>query len=99
MELTNEPKTSDYLKEHIEEVLEQVNTSGPMVITKNGEASAVVISYNEYKRIEDGKALKKFLDMRSKSAAEGKRIPIDEAFIDIKRHIEKFKERITENVK
>ncbi|MDL2267233.1 type II toxin-antitoxin system Phd/YefM family antitoxin [Desulfovibrio sp. OttesenSCG-928-G15] len=76
-----------YVKANSGKVLEQVNTSGPMVITQNGEASAVLMGVHDYERLTEGIALLKILSMSEKSIREGKGVPIAEAFASIRKTI------------
>ena len=80
-------KPISYVKANTGKVLEQVNTSGPMVITQNGEASAVLMGVKDYERLTEGIALLKILSLGEKSIQEGKGVPAEEAFARIRASI------------
>lgn len=94
MKLTKDIKPISYVKANTAKVVEQVNISGPMIITQNGEATAVLMGARDYEKLNESIALLKILTMSSK----GKRIPIDEAFKDIEESIVDIKKRIVEHV-
>lgn len=74
MRLSEDIKPISYVKANTGKVLEQVNTSGPMVITRNGEASAVLIGVKAHDKMRESLALLKILSMGSKGIEEGKGI-------------------------
>ena len=88
MRLSEDIKPISYVKANTGKVLEQVNTSGPMIITQNGEASAVLMGVKDYERLTEGIALLKILSMGEKSIQEGGGIPAEEAFARIRSRIE-----------
>ena len=73
-------KPISYVKANSGKVLEQVNTAGPMIITQNGEAAAVLMGVKDYEDLHESLALLKILSMGKKSIEEGKASPIDAAF-------------------
>jgi len=73
-------KPISYVKANSAQVLEQVNTSGPMVITQNGEAAAVLMGVSDYEKFHDSLALLKILTMGKKNVEDGKASPASEAF-------------------
>jgi prevent-host-death family protein len=81
-------KPISYVKANTGKVLEQVNTSGPVVITQNGEASAVLMGVKDYERLTEGVALLKILSLGEKSIQEGKGVPAGEAFARIRERIQ-----------
>ena len=87
MRLSEDIKPISYVKANTGKVLERVNASGPMVITQNGEASAVLMGVKDYERLTEGIALLKILSMGEKSIQEGKGIPAEEAFARIRARI------------
>jgi prevent-host-death family protein len=80
-------KPISYVKANSAQVLEQVNTSGPMIITQNGEAQAVLMGVKEYENMMESLALLKILAMSKKSLEDGKGIPASEAFARIRKGI------------
>lgn len=91
MRLSEDIKPISYVKANSGKVLEQVNTSGPLIITQNGEASAVLMGVKDYERLTEGIALLKILSMGEKSIQEKKGIPAREAFAQIREKIEENK--------
>jgi prevent-host-death family protein len=81
-------KPISYVKAKSAQVLEQVNRSGPVIITQNGEASAVLMGVKDYERLTEGSALLKIFSMSEKSIQEGKGIPAAEAFARIRARIQ-----------
>jgi prevent-host-death family protein len=93
MRLSEDIKPISYVKANTGKVLEQVNTSGPMVITQNGEASAVLMGVKDYDNMRESLALLKILSMGSKSIEEGKGIPAETFFKRLRERIREEKER------
>jgi len=91
MRLSQDIKPVSYVKANTAKVLEQVQTSGPVVITQNGEASAVLMGVKDYERLTEGIALLKILSMGEKSIQEGKGVPAEEAFTRIRARIKEAK--------
>lgn len=73
-------KPISYVKANSANVLEQVNSSGPMIITQNGEASAVLMGVKDYENLQSSLALLKILAMGRKSIEEGRASPAREVF-------------------
>lgn len=73
-------KPISYVKANSAKALEQVNTSGPMIITQNGEAAAVLMGVKDYENLHESLALLKILTMGKKSIEEGKGSPASEVF-------------------
>lgn len=80
MRLSQDIKPISYVKANSGKVLEQVNRSGPMVITQNGEASAVLMGVKDYEQLQESLALLKILAMGRKSIEEGNYSPANEVF-------------------
>ena len=80
-------KPISYVKANTGKVLEQVNTRGPMIITQNGEAAAVLMGVKDYERLTEGIALLKILSLGEKSIQEGRAVPAEEAFARIRARI------------
>ncbi|MDL2317060.1 type II toxin-antitoxin system Phd/YefM family antitoxin [Desulfovibrio sp. OttesenSCG-928-A18] len=91
MRLSQDIKPISYVKANTAKVLDQVQSSGPVVITQNGEASAVLMGVKDYERLTEGIALLKVLSMGEKSIQEGKGIPAEEAFARIRARIKEAK--------
>ena len=73
-------KPISYVKANSAQVLEQVNTSGPMVITQNGEAAAVLMGVKDYENLHESLALLKILTMGKQSIENGKGSPAGVVF-------------------
>lgn len=84
MRLSQDIKPVSYVKANTAKVLQQVNTSGPVVITQNGEAAAVLMGVRDYERLTEGIALLTILSMGEKSIQEGRGVPAEEAFARIR---------------
>lgn len=80
-------KPISYIKTNSARVLEQVNISGPIIITQNGEAAAVLMGVKEYEQLREGIALMKILSLGEKSICDGKGVPVKEAFSSIRERI------------
>jgi prevent-host-death family protein len=93
MRLSEDIKPISYVKSNTGKVLEQVNTSGPMVITQNGEASAVLMGVKDYDNMRESLALLTILSMGSKSMEEGKGIPAEKVFRRLREKIREEKKR------
>ena len=78
MRLSQDIRPISYVKANTGKVLEQVNTSGPMVITQNGEASAVLMGVKDYDNLQESLALLKILSLGSQSMEEGKGISLSD---------------------
>ncbi len=95
MQLTNDIKPISYVKANTGKVLEQVNTSGPIVITQNGEASAVLMGVRDYDNLQESLALLKVLSISNKAMEEGKGIEAKDVFNDLANRIALEKERLS----
>lgn len=93
MRLSEDIKPISYVKANTGKVLEQVNTSGPVVITQNGEASAVLMGVKDYDNMQESLALLKILSMGSRSIEEGKGIPAETVFQRLRERIREEKKR------
>lgn len=87
MRLSEDIKPISYVKAHTGKILEQVNTSGPLIITQNGEASAVLMGVKDYERMAEGIALLKLLSLGEKSLQDGQGVLAEEAFARIRARI------------
>lgn len=80
MRLSEDIRPISYVKANSGKVLEQVNISGPVVITQNGEAAAVLMGVRDYDKLREGVALLKILAASSKSLEEGSAVPVESVF-------------------
>ena len=76
MNLRQAIKPISYFKAHAAEVIRELNEQhGTMIITQNGEATAVIQDIVEYERIQEALALLKMIAQGQKDFEEGKTIP------------------------
>lgn len=80
MRLSQDIKPISYVKANSAEVLKQVNASGPLVITQNGEASAVLMGVKDYEQLQENLVLLKVLALGRKSVEEGRVSPARDVF-------------------
>ncbi|MCR4316988.1 MAG: type II toxin-antitoxin system Phd/YefM family antitoxin [Planctomycetes bacterium] len=92
MKYSKQIKSISYLKAHTSELIDEVTeTRSPMIITKNGEAKAVVIDVRSYEKSQETMALLKILALSDQQIKEGKYKPVDEAFASIRKRVKKSK--------
>ena len=92
MNYTKSIKPISYLKAHASEMVNDAAVNGtPYIITQNGEAKAILLDLKEYQKTEEKMALLKILSMSEESIRKGKYKPIDKAFQDLRKKINKFK--------
>jgi len=73
-------KPISYVKSHVSEIVGSLSERGePLIITQNGEAKAVLLDYDSYKRTRETLVLLKILALGNKQIEEGKVAPADEA--------------------
>jgi prevent-host-death family protein len=89
MKLSQAIKPVSYFKANMAEILNKLRTgeSGPMIITQNGEASAVLQSVQDYERTQETLALLKILAMSQRCVEKGQVRPAGEAFADIRNRL------------
>ena len=76
MELRKAIKPISYFKTHAADVIRELKEQhGTMIITKHGEAKAVIQDITEYARIQDALALLKMVAQGQKDFEEEKNIP------------------------
>jgi prevent-host-death family protein len=92
MKLSESIKPISYLKAHASEIVRDAAANGKTyIITQNGEAKVVVQDIKEYEKTQDTLAMLKILAMSQASMKKGKYKPIDKAFSDAIKRINKFK--------
>ncbi len=73
MKLSDQIKPISYLKAHAAEVVRNLSTQmGPLVITQNGEAKAVMQDIKSYEQTQETMALLKMLALGQRQVDEGK---------------------------
>ena len=80
MKYTDRIKPISYLKANAAKVVRGLAESGePMIITQNGEATAVIQDIASYEQTQETLALLKILALGERQVKEGKAVPADEA--------------------
>jgi prevent-host-death family protein len=73
MALADQIKPISYLKTHASEIVRNLaKQQGPMIITQNGEAKAVVQDIASYEKTQETMALLKILSLGARQIEEGK---------------------------
>ncbi len=81
-------KPISYVKAHAADIIREVTESRtPIIITQNGEATAVLQDIASYEEIQESLALLKILALSRKDVEEGRVKPAEQAFADIKERI------------
>ena len=89
MRLARAVKPISFVKSHAAELLQDLEQDGqPIVITRNGEARAVLQSIHEYEETQQTMALLKILALSRKDQERGRVKPATEAFSDVRKTIE-----------
>ena len=85
MKLSTSVKSVSFLKNNTAEVLKNIGETGePLIITQNGEATAVLQDIKSYEKLMDSLALLKIIALGQKDIEEGKVKPAEKAFGDIR---------------
>ena len=88
MKLSESVKSVSFLKNNTAEVLKNIGKSGePMIITQNGEATAVLQDIKSYEKLMDSVALLKILALSQKDVEEGRVKPAKKSFMDIRNQL------------
>ncbi len=88
MKYTSRIKPISYLKANAAKVVRGLADSGePMIITQNGEATAVIQDIASYEQTQETLALLKILALGEQQAKEGKAVPAPMA-------MRRFRERV-----
>ncbi len=81
-------KPISYVKAHAADIILSITESRtPIIITQNGEATAVLQDIASYEEIQGSLALLKILAISRKDVEEGRVKPADKAFADIRERI------------
>jgi prevent-host-death family protein len=74
-------KPISYVKANAAEIIRELKENGePLVITQNGEATAVMQDVASYEATQETLALLKILALGRRQVEEGKTVPADEVF-------------------
>lgn len=85
MKLSEQIKPISYLKAHAAELVRNLGENpGPLVITQNGEAKAVLQDIESYEQTQETMALLKILALGTRQIEEGKVQPVADAFLRLR---------------
>lgn len=85
MKLAANVKPVGYLKENADEIVRTLSErGGPLIITRDGEAKAVVQDIDEFERTQETLALLKILSLGRKQIEEGRVRPAAEAVSELR---------------
>lgn len=88
MKLSDSVKSISYLKQNTARAVHEVRESkGPLVITQNGEAKAVLVDIVEYEQMKDSLALLKILAQSKESLQQGQHKPAGKALSDVRKQL------------
>ncbi len=88
MKLSDSVKSVSFLKNNTAEVLKNIGEPGePLIITQNGEATAVLQDIKSYEELMDSLALLKILALGQKDIEEGKVKSAKKAFSEISKKL------------
>lgn len=80
MNLSSQIKPISYLKAHAADIVRTLGEqAGPMVITQNGEAKAVLQDIQSYERMQETLALLKILALGRRQIEDGRVVPAADA--------------------
>lgn len=81
-------KPISYVKAHAADIIRDVAESRtPIIITQNGEATAVLQDIASYEEIQESLALLKILALSRKDLEAGRVEPVEQAFADLREEI------------
>jgi prevent-host-death family protein len=81
-------KPISYVKAHAADIIMSITESRtPIIITQNGEATAVLQDIASYEEIQESLALLKILAISRKDVEEGRMQPAEQAFADLREEI------------
>ena len=85
MKLSRSVKSISYLKQHTADAVRGVREDGgPLVITQNGEAKAVLVDIVEYEQAQESFALLKMLAQSKQSYEQGRHKSARKALTDVR---------------
>jgi prevent-host-death family protein len=92
MKYTSRIKPISYLKANAAKVVRGLAESGaPMIITQNGEATAVIQDIASYEQTQETLALLKILALANRNIEEGRYRPAKEVFRDLRKQLKASK--------
>lgn len=88
MRFSTQIKPISYVKANAAEIIAQLNDGGPpIVITQNGEATAVLQGVADYERTQETLALLKILALGMKDVQEGRTRPARDVIGEVRARI------------
>jgi len=88
MKLSRTVKSISYLKQHTAEAVNGVReNTGPLVITQNGEAKAVLVDIVEYEQARESFALLKMLAQSKQSYQQGEHRSAKDALAVVRKQL------------
>lgn len=85
MRLSTQVKPISYVKANAAQIIDDLEDGGaPIVVTKNGEAKAIMMSVHEYEREKEAHAFLKVLDLAERDVALGNGRPAADVIARIK---------------
>lgn len=86
--LSTQVKPISYVKANAAQIIDELEDGGPpIVVTKNGEAKAVVMSIYEYEKREETLAFLKIVALAEADIKAGRTMPVDEAFDRVRENL------------
>ena len=81
-------KPISYVKAHAADIIRDLTESRtPIIITQNGEATAVLQDIASYEEIQESLAFLKILAISRKDIEEGRVAPVEQVFADLREEI------------
>lgn len=81
MRLSTQAKPISYVKANAAQIIDDLDSGGPpVVVTKNGEAKAIVMSVHDYERREEMLAMLKIVSLAEADIEAGRTVPAEEGF-------------------
>ena len=81
-------KPISYVKAHAADIILNITESRtPIIITQNGEATAVLQDIASYEETQESLALLKILAISRKDVEEGRVQPVEQVFADLRQEI------------
>ena len=87
MRYSTQIKPISYVKANAAEIIDELAESGsPMIITRNGEAKAVLRDIASYEKEQEALALLKILALGRRDIDAGRLIPLQDVVDELKSH-------------
>jgi prevent-host-death family protein len=94
MLLQESVKPISYVKAHAADIIRDITSRRtPIIITQNGEATAVLQDIASYEEIQESLALLKILAMGQKDVEEGRTELAEKVFADLREEIRQRRQR------